>query len=60
MARYLVLDKDGNVLNVIEWDGNAQWTAPEGCTAVVAPETKAEIGEVFDVALDKITEEKKT
>ncbi len=30
MGRYAVVDKSGNVTNVIVWDGEAQYTPPEG------------------------------
>lgn len=32
MARYAVIDENGVVQNVIEWDGIAQWEPPKGCT----------------------------
>ena len=38
IERYAVLDADGLVTNVVDWDGESHWTAPEGCTAEVAPD----------------------
>lgn len=29
---YAVLDKDGNVVNVIVWDKKSEWEPPKGCT----------------------------
>ena len=36
MNTYLIL-KDNTVINTVLWDGESDWTAPEGTTAVVAP-----------------------
>ena len=36
MSTYLVI-KDNTVINTVVWDGESDWTAPEGTTAVVAP-----------------------
>lgn len=32
MGRYAVINSDGVVENVVEWDGVAPWQPPEGCT----------------------------
>ncbi len=32
MARYAVIDKNNNVINVVEWDGITKWSPPESCT----------------------------
>ena len=32
MARYIVIDASGAVINAVEWDGVAEWSPPEGCT----------------------------
>jgi len=37
MNTYLIL-KDNTVINTVVWDGESDWSAPEGTTAVVAPE----------------------
>ena len=37
MNTYLIL-KDNTVINTVVWDGESEWTAPEGTTAVIAPE----------------------
>ena len=36
MNTYLIL-KDNKVINTVLWDGESDWTASEGTTAVVAP-----------------------
>lgn len=36
MNTYLVI-KDNTVINTVVWDGESDWTAPEGTTAVIAP-----------------------
>lgn len=33
---YAVVDGSGNVLNLVQWDGLADWAPPEGCTAQLA------------------------
>lgn len=43
MGRYAVIDEPtGTVVNVIEWDGIAEWEQPEGCIVVESEE--AQIG----------------
>ena len=37
MNGYLII-KDNTVINTVLWDGESDWTAPEGTTAVIAPE----------------------
>ena len=32
MARYLILDQNGKVLNAVEWDGSDRWVPPAGAT----------------------------
>jgi hypothetical protein len=36
MSTYLVI-KDNTVINAVVWDGESDWTAPEGTTTMVAP-----------------------
>ena len=36
--RYALIDADGLVVNVIVWDGNAEYTAPDGLTLVQIPD----------------------
>jgi hypothetical protein len=36
MSTYLVI-KDNTVINTVVWDGESDWTAPEGTTTMVAP-----------------------
>jgi len=36
--RYALVDADGLVSNIVEWDGEAPWSPPEGLTAVEAPD----------------------
>jgi len=37
-SRYALVDADGLVVNVVEWDGETQWSAPEDLTPVEAPD----------------------
>ena len=37
MNTYLVI-KDNTVINTVLWDGESDWTAPEGTTTVIAPD----------------------
>lgn len=37
-GRYGLVDADGLVVNVVEWDGEAAWTAPEGLNTVEVDE----------------------
>lgn len=34
MPNYAMVDTDGNVTNICEWDGSPGWDAPEGITLV--------------------------
>ena len=36
MNTYLVI-KDNKVINAVVWDGESDWTAPEGTTVQIAP-----------------------
>ena len=36
MRTYLVM-KDNKVINTVVWDGESDWTAPEGTTVQIAP-----------------------
>lgn len=36
MSIYLVI-KDNTVINTVVWDGESDWTAPEGTTVELAP-----------------------
>ena len=36
MNTYLIV-KDNEVINTVLWDGESDWTAPEGTTTMVAP-----------------------
>jgi hypothetical protein len=43
----IVQDKDGLVLNAVEWDGDvAKWQSPEGTTAIL--EDKGDPGDTWD------------
>jgi len=44
--RYAVIN-NGTVDNVIEWDGQTEWTAPEGSTVLEAPE-EVGVGYTYD------------
>lgn len=37
MRTYLVI-KDETVINAVVWDGESDWTAPEGTTVEIAPD----------------------
>lgn len=41
---YAVIDKEGNVINTILWDGKKEWTPPEGTTVVDISNISAGIG----------------
>ena len=32
--KYIIIDADGLITNAVEWDGVAEWSPPEGCTAI--------------------------
>lgn len=32
--KYIIIDADGLITNAVEWDGEAEWSPPEGCTAI--------------------------
>jgi hypothetical protein len=32
--RYAIIDSTNHVVNVVDWDGSASWTAPDGQTAI--------------------------
>ena len=34
--KYIIIDADGLITNAIEWDGESEWSPPEGCTAVAS------------------------
>ncbi|MGE5501867.1 MAG: hypothetical protein ACM3W4_08065 [Ignavibacteriales bacterium] len=36
--RYALVDGDGLVVNVVEWDGVSDWSPPEGLTCMEADE----------------------
>ena len=36
--RYIIIDADGLITNAIDWDGEAEWSPPEGSTAVQVDE----------------------
>lgn len=42
MQRYALIDENGNVDNIVMWDGSTSWTLPTGYTAVATD--KANIG----------------
>ena len=37
MNTYLIL-KDNKVINAVLWDGESDWSAPEGTTEILAPD----------------------
>lgn len=34
MARYAMVNSDGNVTNICQWDGVSEWSAPDGIILV--------------------------
>lgn len=44
MARYAIVDDDGLVVNVTEWDGTSSWEPPVGTTAIPDPSGQVAIG----------------
>jgi len=32
--KYIIVDADGLITNAVEWDGESDWSPPEGCTAI--------------------------
>jgi hypothetical protein len=32
--RYALVDKSGNIVNVISWDGQSDWQPPDGLQAI--------------------------
>lgn len=46
--RYAVVDGSGNVVNIVEWDGSNNWSAPNGDTAVLVTGSQAaEVGGTY-------------
>lgn len=38
MARYAMVDGEGTVTNICEWDGESEWSPPEGITLIQCEE----------------------
>jgi hypothetical protein len=51
MARVALVDKDGNVKNVIVLEDGVEWLPPDDVTTVVDVEDKAEKGGTYDKSL---------
>ena len=50
---YAVIDRGGNVINMIAWDGVRPWTPPKDCTALKSTrERPAGIGDRYDQRRD--------
>ena len=45
--KYIIIDADGLITNAVEWDGEAEWSPPEGCTAI-----QSEVGSPGDSYID--------
>lgn len=41
---YAVVDEKGNILSVVIWDGESQWSPPDGCIAVRCGDQICSIG----------------
>ena len=51
MARYAVIDAENIVQNVIEWDGVAEWSPPDGQTALLDTDPPtAQLSYIYDPA----------
>ena len=35
MPKYAIVDSENNVTNICEWDGESEWSPPEGTTAIL-------------------------
>ncbi len=51
--RYAVINNDGIVVNVIEWDGKTQWSPPSGC--FVIQNDYCDINDFYDKFTKKFT-----
>lgn len=51
--RFAVCDKNGVVQSVIIWDGNTQWSPPEGCFVVQNDYVNS--GDWYDRSANKFT-----
>jgi len=47
--KYIIIDADGLITNAVEWDGVAEWSPPEGCTAI-----ESEAGSPGDSYIDGV------
>ena len=47
--KYIIIDADGLITNAIEWDGESDWSPPEGCTAI-----ESEAGSPGDSYIDGV------
>ena len=49
MARYAVIDAENIVQNLIEWDGVAEWSPPDGQTALLDTDPPtAQLSYIYD------------
>lgn len=46
--RYAIIGRDGNIINIIVWDGQSEWSPPSGCAAIADSDMAAEIGGLHD------------
>lgn len=56
MARYAVIDAENIVQNVIEWDGVAEWSPPDGQTALLDTDPPtAQLSYIYDPVTKKFS-----
>lgn len=53
MKRHAVIDQDGNVVNVIIWDGVCKWKPPEG--HIVVQHDLVDSGDVYNFSTRRFT-----
>ncbi|MBU9812393.1 tail fiber assembly protein [Rahnella sp. SL6] len=44
VSDYAVINSDGEIINVVLWDGETDWTPPDGSTAIKVNDSGAGIG----------------
>lgn len=54
MLRHAVCDKDGNVVNVVLWDGISKWS-PRDITHYVVRHDECSVGDKIEKESNKIT-----
>lgn len=47
MGTYAVVDGEGNIINTVVWDGEEEWSPPDGTTAVDCGDNACQIGGAY-------------